>query len=78
MMPYPEFYGSSNKDVVYFLENLELTCIRNHIQDDVHILSVLKICLKGDARTWLKEYENGLGDDVLNVEEVKIALTNSL
>ena len=76
MMPYPEFHGSLDEDVVSFLENLELTCISNHIQDDVQVLHVLKICLKGDARTWLKEYESGLGDDVLNVEEVKTALTN--
>ena len=76
MMPYPEFHGSSDEDVVSFLENLELTCISNHIQDVVQVLHVLKICLKGDARTWLKEYESGLGDDVLNVEEVKTTLTN--
>ena len=75
MMPYPEFHGSSDEDVVSFLENLELTCISNHIQDDVQVLRVLKICLKGDARTWLKDYESGLGDYVLNVEEVKTILT---
>ena len=75
MMPYLEFHGSSDEDVVSFLENLELTCISNHIQDVVQVLRVLKICLKGDARTWLKKYESGLGDDVLNVEEVKTALT---
>ena len=34
MMPYPEFHGSLDEDVVSFLENLELTCISNHIVDD--------------------------------------------
>ena len=36
----------------------------------------MKICLKGDARTWLKDYESDTGDDVLIVEGVKTALTN--
>ena len=32
--------------------------------------------MKGDARTWLKDYESGLGDDVLTMKEVKVALIN--
>ena len=75
-MPYLEFHGSSDEDVVSFLENLELTCINNHIQDDVQVSCILKICLKGYARTWLKDYESGLRDDALDVEGVKTALTN--
>ena len=76
MMPYLDFHGSSDEDVVSFLENLELTCINNHIQDDVQVLCVVKICLKGNARTWQKDYESGLGDDVLTMEGAKMALTN--
>ena len=76
MMPYQEFHGSRDEDVVSILENLQLTFISNHIQDDIHVLHVLKICLKGDARTWLKDYESGLGDDVLTMKEIKTALTN--
>ena len=71
MMPYLEFHGSSDEDVVSFPENLELTCISNHIQDVVQVLRVLKICLKGDARTWLKEYESGLGNDVFTMEKLR-------
>ena len=76
MMSYPKYHGSLDKGVISFLENLELTCISNHIQDCVKVLCFLRICLIGDVRTWLKDYESGLGDDVLNVEEVKTTLTN--
>ena len=37
-----------------------MSCISNHIQDPGQILCLLQICLKGDAQTWLKSYEEEL------------------
>ncbi len=38
MMSYPQFNGGPDEDVVFFLENLELACISNHIENQAQIL----------------------------------------
>lgn len=52
MMSYPEFFGSPNEDVIDFLERMELACISNHVVNEKHVLRLLEIHLKGDARLW--------------------------
>lgn len=54
---YPEFYGGSGEDVNKFLERLEVACISNHIVDPAQRTRLLQICIQGDARTWLQEFE---------------------
>lgn len=54
---YLKFHGDQDEDVKEFLERLEVACISNHVNDKVMILRLLKICLKDDARTWLKAFE---------------------
>ena len=56
---YPEFYRRKNEDVEDFLEKMEVACISNHVQDLTQMLRLLQICLKGEARTWSKSYEEG-------------------
>ena len=43
--------------MVDFLEQLEIACITNHVVIEEQVLKLLKIFLKGDARTWLKAFE---------------------
>ena len=38
---YSEFYGNENEDVEDFLENMELACITNHVDNPDHILRLL-------------------------------------
>ena len=52
---YPEFNGMYDKDVIGFLEHMEVSCISSHMEDRVLILRLLQICLKGDAHNWYKE-----------------------
>ena len=52
--PYPEFHGRGDEDVEDFLEKMEVACISNQIHDLAHMLRLLQICLKGDARVWSK------------------------
>ena len=59
--PYPEFHGRGDEDVEDFLEKMEVAYISNHIHDPAHMLCLLQICLKGDARVWSKEFEEKLG-----------------
>ena len=54
---YPEFHGKKHEDVAEFLEKLEIACITNHVVIEEQVLKLLKIFLKGDARTWLKAFE---------------------
>ena len=54
---YPEFHGNENEDVEDFLENMELACITNHVDNPDHILRLFQIFLKDGAREWLKEFE---------------------
>ena len=54
---YPEFHGAEGEDVIQFLENLEVSCISNHITDQAQVLRLLQICLKGDARAWFRDME---------------------
>ena len=54
---YPEFHGKKGEDVEQFLEQMEVACITNHVVDPVQSLRLLQICLKGEARAWLKSYE---------------------
>ena len=54
---YPEFHAGPGEDVNKFLEQLEVACISNHIVDPVSRLRLLQICIQGDARTWLHEFE---------------------
>ena len=61
---YPEFHGKKHKDVVDFLEKLEIACITNHVVIEEQVLKLLKIFLKGDARTWLKAFEAKEGKHV--------------
>ena len=48
--PYPKFHGRGDEDVEDFLEKMEVACISNQIHDPAHMLRLLQICLKGDAR----------------------------
>ena len=57
---YPKFHGSNHKDVVEFLEKMEIACISNQIHDSAQRLCLLQLCLKGDAQVWLKTFEEGL------------------
>ena len=57
---YPEFHGKKHEDVEHFLEQMEVACITNNVVDPIQSLRLLKICLKGDARKWLKSHEEGL------------------
>ena len=59
--PYPEFHGRGDEDIEDFLEKMEVACISNQIHDPAHMLRLLQICLKGDARVWSKEFEEKLG-----------------
>ena len=61
---YPEFHGKKHEDVVDFLEKLEIACITNHVVIEEQVLKLLKIFLKGDARTWLKAFEAKAGKQV--------------
>ena len=54
---YPEFHGGDGEDVFTFLKQMEVAWISNHIVEPASMLRLLQICLKGDARTWLKEFE---------------------
>lgn len=47
--PYPEFHGGENEDVEDFLEQMELACITNHVVDEMHVVRLIQIFLKGDA-----------------------------
>ena len=58
---YLEFFGQSNEDVSEFLEAMEVACISNHVDQPAHVLWLLQICLKGDARLWLQAYQVELG-----------------
>ena len=78
MMAYPQFNGGRDDDVVSFLENLELACISNHIEEQAQMLRVLQICLKGDARAWYEEYVDGLRETPLTLNGEKHALITSL
>ena len=75
---YPEFHGKKEEDVENFLEQMEVACTSNHIQDPGQILHLLQICLKGDAHTWLKSYEEELQrvqpQIALNLDNLKEAL----
>ena len=51
---YLEFHGSKDEDVENFLENMELACITNHVDNLDHILRLLQIFLKNKAREWLE------------------------
>ena len=57
---YPEFHGGSDEDVEDFLEKMEIACISNHVQNPAQMLRLLQICLKGDARAWVKSFEKDL------------------
>ena len=57
---YPEFYGRNGEDVEEFLEQMEVACISNQIQDPAQMLRLLQICLKGDAQAWSKSYDEAL------------------
>ena len=47
--PYPEFHGEENEDIEDFLEQMELACITNHVVDEMHVVRLIQIFLKGDA-----------------------------
>ena len=57
---YPEFHGKKGEDVEDFLEQMEVACISNQIQDLAQMLHLLKICLKGDTQVWSKAFEGAL------------------
>ena len=57
---YPQFHGRNGEDVGEFLEQMEVACISNQIQDPVQMLWLLQICLKGDAWAWSKSFEEAL------------------
>ena len=75
---YPEFHGKKHEDVVDFLEKLEIACITNQVVIEEQVLKLLKIFLKGDARTWLKEFEAKEGKQVpprvVTLDKLKEAL----
>src|SRR5262249_51919138 len=54
---YPEFSGGAKEEVLNFLEEMEVACINNHIVDPAHVLRLLQISIKGDARKWLYSFE---------------------
>ena len=80
MMTYPEFFGGQDENVLLFFKNMEVACISNHIKDPTQVLRLMQICLKGDARIWLKIYDNGLKAEnpleKMIVEGLKGALVN--
>lgn len=51
------FGGGPGEGVTAFLEELEVAWISNHIEDEVQIVWLLRIGLKGDACIWFKEFE---------------------
>ena len=57
MFSYPEFSGTKGEDIFSFLEQMEVACISNHIVEPAQVLRLMQICIKGDARTWLKDFE---------------------
>ena len=75
---YPEFHGKKGEDVEDFLEQMEVACISNHIEDPVQTLRLLQICLKDEARKWLKSHEGELQRAqppiVLTLDNLKEAL----
>ena len=75
---YPEFHGKKGEDVEDFLEQMEVACISNHIEDPVQTLCLLQICLKDEARKWLKSHEGELQRAqppiVLTLDNLKEAL----
>ena len=50
VLPYPELHGRNGEDVENFLEQMEVACISNQIQDPAQMLCLLQICSKGDAQ----------------------------
>lgn len=78
MYPYPEFHGRESEDVVDFLEQMELAYITNHVVDEIQVLRLVKICLKSDARVWLKDIEAQVVADeqqcVLTLDRLKKGL----
>ena len=54
--PYPEFHGEENEDVENFLEQMELACITNHVVDEMHMVRLIQIFLKGDARVLAERF----------------------
>ena len=60
MFTYLEFHGRKDEDVEEFLEQMEIACINNQINDPAQTLRLLQICLKNDARAWSKEFEEEL------------------
>ena len=75
---YSEFHGKKGEDVEDFLEQMEVACISNHIEDPVQTLCLLQICLKDEARKWLKSHEGELQRAqppiVLTLDNLKEAL----
>ena len=43
-----------------FLEQMEVACISNHIEDPIQALFLLQIRLKDEAQKWLKSHEGEL------------------
>lgn len=54
---YPEFSGGLGEEVLVFLEQMVVACITNHIVEPASMLRLLQICIKGDARLWLPNFE---------------------
>ena len=54
--PYLEFYGGEDVDVENFLEQMELACITNHVVDEMHVVRLIQIFLKGDARVLAERF----------------------
>ncbi len=77
---YPKFHGNTGEDVLGFLEQMEVACISNHIVDPAQVLRLMQICVKGDARKWLKvlEAEQAAAQPpiAVTVELVKEAMKN--
>lgn len=75
---YPQYHGQKDEDVEDFLEKMEVACISNQIQAPAEALRLLQLCLKGDARAWLKAYEAKLQTFdppvALNLEGLREAL----
>ena len=76
--PYPEFYGRENEDVENFLEQMELACITNHVVNEMHVVRLIQIFLKGNARVWLRDFEAQVAADerqcVLTLDRLKTGL----
>lgn len=75
---YPEFHGGADEDIFTFLEQMEIAWISNHIVEPASMLRLLQICLKGNACTWLKEFEaqqaTAQPPQIITVEGLKDAL----